>query len=78
MISSTVPSTKYSCSGSPLILAKGRIAVDRASGSGNVGRADTDGFLATVPGPRPVDLHQPSYIVDLLLAQILKDTGSRT
>ena len=35
MISSTMPSAKYSCSGSPLILAKGRTAIDGLSGSGN-------------------------------------------
>src|SRR5262249_39978520 len=28
VISSTMPSAKYSCSGSPLILAKGRTAID--------------------------------------------------
>jgi hypothetical protein len=32
MISSTMPSTKYSCSGSPLILANGRIAIEGLSG----------------------------------------------
>src|SRR5208283_4784077 len=36
MISSTMPSTKYSCSGSPLILAKGSTAIDGLSGSGSV------------------------------------------
>ena len=35
MISSTIPSAKYSCSGSPLRLAKGRTAIDGLSGSGN-------------------------------------------
>ncbi|MGC2199463.1 MAG: hypothetical protein WA633_04840 [Stellaceae bacterium] len=34
MISSTIPSAKYSCSGSPLILAKGSTAIDGLSGSG--------------------------------------------
>jgi len=34
MISSTMPSTKYSCSGSPLILANGNTAIDGLSGSG--------------------------------------------
>ena len=32
VISSTIPSTKYSCSGSPLILAKGSTAIDGLSG----------------------------------------------
>ena len=34
MISSTMPSAKYSCSGSPLILAKGSTAIDGLSGRG--------------------------------------------
>src|SRR5881396_1795272 len=34
MISSTMPSPKYSCSGSPLILAKGSTAIDGLSGNG--------------------------------------------
>jgi hypothetical protein len=33
MISSTMPSAKYSCSGSPLIFAKGSTAIDGLSGS---------------------------------------------
>jgi hypothetical protein len=37
MISSTMPSTKYSCSGSPLMLANGNTAMDGLSGSGNDG-----------------------------------------
>ena len=37
MISSTMPSAKYSCSGSPLILAKGSTAIDGLSGSGSAG-----------------------------------------
>src|SRR6516162_9563844 len=35
MISSTMPSAKYSCSGSPLILANGITAIDGLSGSGS-------------------------------------------
>ena len=35
MISSTMPSAKYSCSGSPLRLAKGKTAIDGLSGRGN-------------------------------------------
>ena len=33
MISSTIPSAKYSCSGSPLILTKGSIAIVALSGT---------------------------------------------
>jgi len=38
MISSTMPSAKYSCSGSPLRLANGSTAIDGLSGSANSGR----------------------------------------
>src|SRR5215471_11866549 len=34
MISSTMPSAKYSCSGSPPMLVKGRTAMDGLSGNG--------------------------------------------
>src|SRR5216683_5123519 len=37
MISSTMPSAKYSCSGSPLIFWNGRTAIDGLSGSGSTG-----------------------------------------
>src|SRR5216683_1332359 len=37
MISSTMPSAKYSCSGSPLMLAKGSTAIDGLSGSDSAG-----------------------------------------
>jgi hypothetical protein len=43
MISSTMPSTKYSCSGSPLILAKGRTRSTACRGAAVLGPA----------GPRP-------------------------
>ena len=35
MISSTIPSAKYSCSGSPLMFVNGRTATDGLSGSGS-------------------------------------------
>jgi len=46
MISSTMPSAKYSCSGSLLILAKGSTAIDGLSGSGSTGGAGAQGPLA--------------------------------
>ena len=46
MISSTIPSAKYSCSGSPLILAKGSTEIDGLSGSARIGSARTDAELA--------------------------------
>ena len=42
MISSTMPSAKYSCSGSPLILANGSTAIDGLSGRGAPERACVD------------------------------------
>src|SRR5690348_7879188 len=41
MISSTMPSAKYSCSGSPLRLAKGSTAIDGLSGSASGAAAPT-------------------------------------
>ena len=35
MISSTMPSPKYSCSGSPLMFWNGRTAIDGLSGNGS-------------------------------------------
>src|SRR6266851_4075906 len=89
MISSTMPSAKYSCSGSPLILAKGSTAIDGLSGSGSAGgSAAPTRALRALPSTRkrgraregafrshPVDPHWPSDVLDLLLAQILKDKG---
>jgi hypothetical protein len=37
MMSSTIPSTKYSCSGSPLMFWKGKTAIEGSSGSDRVG-----------------------------------------
>ena len=45
MMSSTMPSAKYSCSGSPLMFWNGRTAIDGLSGSGSGGafrRAEAD------------------------------------
>jgi hypothetical protein len=39
VISSTIPSAKYSCSGSPLMFWNGRTTSDGLSGSGKVGRS---------------------------------------
>src|SRR5258708_378888 len=62
MISSTMPSTKYSCSGSPLILANGNTAIDGLSGSARVRALRSD---AKHP-------HRPRDVLHLLLAQILE------
>src|SRR5689334_14574990 len=83
MISSTMPSAKYSCSGSPLRLAKGSTAIDGLSGSGSAvptlpslacgrlrGRVREGAFRSD-----PVHPHWAGDILDLLLAQIIKDQG---
>ncbi len=43
MMSSLMPSEKYSCSGSPLMLMKGRTAIAGRSGRENIGRAGSAG-----------------------------------
>ena len=45
MISSTMPSAKYSCSGSPLMFWNGNTAMDGLSGSGNADETGADGLL---------------------------------
>ena len=73
MISSTMPSAKYSCSGSPLIFAKGSTAIDGLSGSGNgAGEAGDGCWMAPASVANPVDAHWPGDVLDLLLAQILE------
>src|SRR6516162_7159449 len=55
MISSTMPSTKYSCSGSPLMFWNGNTAIDGLSGSGGSvpGRGTTGpGAVAESPDLR--------------------------
>jgi len=54
MISSTMPSAKYSCSGSPLMLANGKTAIDGLSGRASAGAgAGTASVTAapTLPSP---------------------------
>jgi hypothetical protein len=46
IISSTMPSAKYSCSGSPLILANGNTAIDGLSGNARAG-SEADFFAVT-------------------------------
>ena len=76
MISSTMPSAKYSCSGSPLILAKGSTAIDGLSGSGSDWWSRRRWALGGGAGvANPVDPHRPGDVLDLLLAQILEDEG---
>jgi hypothetical protein len=48
MISSTIPSAKYSCSGSPLMFWNGSTAIDGLSGRGRVGVVLTGEALGAV------------------------------
>jgi hypothetical protein len=60
MISSTTQSTKYSCPGSPLRLAKGSTAIDGLSGKGIAG---ADGFLAARSVAYSIYPHWPANIL---------------
>src|SRR4029077_6585616 len=67
VISSTMPSTKYSCSGSPLILAKGstrnrRLVGQRQRCFGRSMRGNRDA----------IDVHRAGDVLYLLLGQILE------
>ena len=50
MISSTMPSAKYSCSGSPLIFWNGRTAIDGLSGNGS-GALDAESGVRIIVSP---------------------------
>jgi hypothetical protein len=69
MISSTMPSAKYSCSGSPLILAKGSTAIDGLSGRGSE-EPTTGVAIGEVLASDAVCLDRLSNIFHLLLAEI--------
>ena len=54
IISSTMPSAKYSCSGSPLKLSKGSTAIDGLSGSGEKAATKAVCFVSGRDIPEPV------------------------
>src|SRR6516164_9299151 len=70
MISSTMPSTKYSCSGSPLKRQYRDRRLVRERQHRLSRRCGVGGGVA-----HPVDPHWPCDVLDLLLAQILEDEG---
>ena len=86
MISSTIPSAKYSCSASPLRLANGSTAIDGFSGSARASpsarrparcaRFFLPGLdLGFRPGARglranPVNAHRAGDVLDLLLTEV--------
>src|SRR6266550_992224 len=83
MISSTMPSAKYSCSGSPDMFWNGSTAIDGLSGSGSAGSVAPTRAGALPPPARkrgrvrvgafrshPVDPNRPGEILQALLADI--------
>ena len=52
-MSSTMPSAKYSCSGSPLMLANGSTAIEGRSGSGRSTAPVSAATFASDGGPEP-------------------------
>ena len=73
MMSSTMPSAKYSCSGSPLILVNGRTAMEGLSGTSKPVRGAAVGarrrraaIEQRAPGP-----HRLGNVLERLLAQIV-------
>ena len=76
MISSTMPSTKYSCSGSPLMFWNGKTAIDGLSGNANCGLRFRSASLSEggIP-PRQIDAidaYRPHDVLDLLLAHVVE------
>src|SRR5262249_42431500 len=79
IISSTIPSAKYSCSGSPLIFWNGSTAIDGLSGRGNGwGEAGAGALGRPARAHRPASLSCPAALhADLLvLAQPRSNCGS--
>ena len=68
MMSSEMPSAKYSCSASPLMLAKGSTAIDGLSGSGGTGFSGLPAAGAAASPERLPDLQRidPDRLGDVL------------
>ena len=64
MMSSAMPSAKYSCSGSPLMLANGSTAIDGLSGSGRASAAAVGAGAAAVAPADAIDPHRPSDVLE--------------
>src|SRR5438132_4489640 len=69
MISSTMPSAKYPCSGSPLILANGNTAIDGLSGSGKA-FAGVAGSAVSDVGPARQTRSGRAMFFEALLANV--------
>ena len=74
MMSSTRPSAKYSCSGSPLMLVNGRTAIDGLSGGGNgpgrPGSASPAAVGGAAAGRQRVGPHRLVDVLDALGPEI--------
>ncbi len=75
MMSSTMPSAKYSCSGSPLMFWNGKHR-DRRLVRQRQRRCGGRMRLAASACAHPVDAHRPGDVLDLLFAQILEDEAA--
>ena len=78
MMSSEMPSAKYSCSASPLMLANGRTAIDglsgKTAGAGVLANLTSDGALGVARSRQPdlqrVDAHRLSDVLERGRAEI--------
>src|SRR5262249_37645940 len=70
MMSSVMPSAKYSCSGSPLILTKGNTAIEDLTGVEGSSTPTCD--LAPKGGQNSVDPHWLCYVFECPLAEIFE------
>jgi hypothetical protein len=62
MISSTIPSAKYSCSGSPLMFSNGSTAMEGLSGRARVWVLSIGGFVDVAPEPPAFVLNRHARI----------------
>src|SRR5215472_4562592 len=69
IMSSAMPSAKYSCSGSPLILANGNTAIDGLTGSGRAGRG-SGARLGCWDRAQAVDPQRPGNVLEALFSNI--------
>ena len=79
MMSSAMPSEKYSCSGSPLMLVNASTAIEGLSGSGRASpvpctseRSTDFGVVAAVIGPQHKRLDRPGDVLQIERAKLLE------
>ena len=69
MMSSVMPSEKYCCSGSPLMLVKGSTAIDGLSGRDGAGRDGCGRYTVS----NPEHAHRIGDVLELDVAHVLED-----